>query len=191
MERQTKIILLISGIVILLGAIGLGLYFYVNREKGDPKTGGADDPEGSPTDEPGTNEPVGNTPPPDYNKTIPGMITPHYNSEGELDNEISQLKGRTLFPKRKEAGGWGYANVRSSAAVNNETAWYDPFDNLLTTINAGTPIGTVADDTTGAYNGYGYRWFRVKLYEPAPFFGGLAYYGYVRADTVTIKPYAK
>ena len=182
MERQTKIILLASGIVLLLSCIGVGVYFLVkNSEKSDDTTNkdGNSDSQGSQND---TNDTTGN----DLVNT--SEIKPVYNAENELDNSIGQLKGRVLFPKREWAGGWGYANVRSSPDVNTNQGWWDGLDNLVTTINEGTPIGEVLEDTRVDYNGYKYRWFKVKLIKPVGFWFPTKE-GYVRADTVTIKPY--
>lgn len=119
-----------------------------------------------------------------------GLTRPTFNAENELSNSIGQLKGRYLYPKRKEQGGWGYANIRTSTEVNNDTGfWTDGIDNLITTINSGTPIGKVLSEKSGLYNGYSYRWFKVKLYKPIG--GWFSDYteGFVRADTVTIKAY--
>lgn len=196
MERRTKIILLISGGVILAGSIGLFIYLSVRKKQteeqdGDlnpyvSKSGNASTP-GSTTNSGASNTgSAGPTP----SAPEPMTINPKYNTENELSNPLSQLKNRMLYPKRKSAGGWDYANVRKSAEVNNNTSWWtDGIDNLLTTINSGTPIGKVISQTFELYNGYSYRWFKVELYKPVR--GWLSDYteGFVRADTVTFKPY--
>lgn len=191
MKQETKIILLISGAVILVGAIGLGIYLHYagkkEKEDKDKKGDGGNDP-GNKDGNNTANDPT-YTPPPNYNPpAVPGTVSPQYNSENELINDLSELKDRVLYPKRKEAGGMGYANIRSSAEVNTDRGWWDLSDNLLTTINSGTPIGKVTGETSGLFNGYSYRWFKVKLLQPVGFWGS-TYDGFVRADTVTIKPY--
>lgn len=196
MERKTKIILIVSGALLLAGSIGALIYLnsrkrkkeeqeqnelnpYVRASGGSSGGGSSNTNTSSPEIE---EEP--STPSDNYS------VHPTYNVENELSNSLSQLKGRMLYPKRKFAGGWDYANVRRSAEVNtNQGFWSDGVDNLITTINAGTPIGKVLSETTGLYNGYSYRWFKVKLYKPVD--GWFSDYteGFVRADTVTIKPY--
>lgn len=116
-----------------------------------------------------------------------GKIHPTYNVEAELDNPLSQLKGRMLYAKRESQGGLGYANVRSSAAV--DTGGWDLISNKITTIKSGTPIGKVVSEEAAEINSYAYRWFYVKLYKPISGWWSDYTHGYVRADTVTFKPY--
>lgn len=191
MER--KHIFLIAGSVLLATALGIGIYLLVKKpgdeDKKDPEKdkgtsgGGKDEPgeENPPASNPGT----GNT-----SSIQNGQVVPVFNDEKELKNPLSQLKDRQLYPKREWQGGWNYTNVRSSAKVNNESGWYDPFDNLLVTIGAGIPVGKVMSETTGVYNSYAYRWFKVKLNKKVGFWGTTDE-GYVRADTVTFVPYSK
>lgn len=194
MKLEQKHILLIVGAVLIATAIGVGIYLLVRKDDkpdetkdnpppGDNSGGSQGNANGS---QPG-NAPSSYTPPPTVNTS--GKVVPIYNEEKELDNPFSQLRGRVLYPKRKSAGGWDYANVRTSAEVNTEQAWYDPFDNLLTTINSGTPIGRVLEEVAGVYNGYSYRWFKVDLIKSVGFWGTKT--GYVRGDTVTFVPYDK
>jgi hypothetical protein len=192
MERRTKIILISVGGVLILTAISIGLYIKYNTPNED---------EEKRNDEPNVDESKGNSGVNGTDETTPdttpdstvindGLTRPTFNTENELSNSFSSIKGHYLYPKRKEQGGWGYANVRSSALVNNNTSWWtDGISNLITTIYKGTTIGTVISQTTGVYNGYSYRWFKVKLSRPT---GGVfsAYtVGYVRADTVTFKTF--
>ncbi|ASS50147.1 MAG: hypothetical protein A3D31_11305 [Candidatus Fluviicola riflensis] len=195
MEANTKRILIISGVVLLLGGIGVGLYFLLKDDKPSDEEGNENqDNESESNDNTGgSDKSSGNsntttTPP----KVVdPTMVVPKYSVENELSNNIGQLKGKMLYPKRKEIGGWGYTNVRATTEVNDSTNWfYDPISNLLTTINSGTPIGTVVSEKSGVYNGYSYRWFLVKLYKPVGWFDKVTA-GYVRADTVTFKAYKK
>jgi hypothetical protein len=190
MAIERKHIFLIGGAVLLLTAIGIGIYLIVkepsDKKEEEPKDKGGD------KEPPETENPPANTNPSSTNTSSiqNGQVVPVFNEENELKNSISQLKDKQLYPKRKWQGGSDYANVRSSAEVNTESAWYDPFDNLLTTIGAGTPIGKVMSETTGVYNSYAYRWFKVKLNKKVGFWGTTDE-GFVRADTVTFVPYTK
>ncbi len=190
MKDKTKYIILIAGSVILLGAIGFGIYLHFSnkdkdKEKENPtekdkeKDGGKQDP-------PQAN----NAPPVQVYEPPSNKVSPKYNVEGELTNPLAEIKGKTLYPKRKEAGGFGYANIRSSVEVNTDRGWWDFSDNLLTTINSGIPIGTVTGEEAGLFNDYSYRWFKVKLIKPVGFWGN-TYEGFVRADTVTFQPFTK
>ena len=196
MALERKHLFLIGGSILIAVAIGIGIYLIVKKPSGDEeetedkpkdKKTGSDDP--SPNNEPSSTTPQSTNTTNNQNSIQNGMVVPIFNEENELKNDYSQIKGRYLYPKREWQGGWGYTNVRSSAEVNTESVWYDPFDNLLTTIGEGSPIGKVIGKTTGVYNNYAYTWFKVKLNEPAGFWGTTE--GYVRADTVTFKPYEK
>jgi hypothetical protein len=120
-------------------------------------------------------------------------IIPIRNLDKVINNSFAEIKGVTIYPASKsdnaESGhpyAEGFANVRSSAEVNNISAWYDPFDNLLGKISAGTPIGTIYseqyDNMTPKM-----RWFKVKLTKKL----GGSQYGYVRGDTVTFRGFPK
>lgn len=191
MALERKHIFLIAGSILLLTAIGIGIYLIVNKPS-DKKDQGNENENGSGDDEdPKTEPPVPTNPSPaptNSSSIQNGMVVPIFNEENELKNSMEQLKGVMLYPKRAWQGGEDYTNVRSSAKVNTESAWYDPFDNLLTTIGAGTPIGRVISKTTGVYNSYAYTWFKVKLYKKVGFWGTTDE-GYVRADTVTFVPF--
>ena len=195
MELERKHIFLIGGAVLLLTAIGIGIYLVVSKPSDkddkpeDKKKGGDDTPpeiKNPPADSGGNTTPA----PTNTNSIQNGQVVPIFNEENELKNVLSQLKSIQLYPKRQWQGGWDYTNVRSTAEVNTESAWYDPFDNLLTTIGAGTPIGKVISETTGLYNSHPYRWFKVKLNKKVGFWGTTEE-GFVRADTVTFVPYTK
>lgn len=197
MTLEKKHIFLIAGSVLLLTAIGIGIYLIVRKpsdsgDKSEEKEKGNGGDETPPeTKNPPTGSGENTTPTPTNTSSVQnGQVVPIFNEENELKNSLSQLKDRQIYPKRKWQGGWDYANVRSSAEVNTESAWYDPFDNLLTTIGAGTPIGKVMSETTGVYNSYAYRWFKVKLNKKVGFWGTTEE-GFVRADTVTFVPYTK
>jgi len=195
MQLERKHIFIIAGSILLLTALGIGIYLMVRKPDSDDKDeknkdNGGGDGSGN-DDEPTTEPPPIKNPAPTTQSSIQnGKVVPIFNEENELKNSLSQLKDIQLYPKREWQGGWGYTNVRSSAEVNTESAWYDPFDNLLTTIGEGTPIGKVISETTGVYNSHPYRWFKVKLNKKVGFWGTTEE-GYVRADTVTFVPYAK
>lgn len=192
MKLEQKHIILIVGSVLVLTAIGVGIYLLTrNRdEKNSEETANEGDVKNGPIGGPAG----GNTTPP--GATIdPGKVIPQFNDENELKNPLSQLKGKVLYPKRKYLGGWDYTNVRSSTEVNTNQGWWDGYDNLITTINAGTPIGYVEGEATGVHNSYSYRWFKVKLIKPVTKISAFTFWryseGYVRADTVTFIAYDK
>lgn len=190
MER--KHIFLIAGSVLLATAIGIGIYLLVKKNADEDKQNpekNTDSSGSSPNEQQAEKAPSANS---SINTSSiqNGQVVPVFNEEGELKNSLEQLKDRQLYPKREWQGGWNYTNVRSSAEVNTESAWYDPFDNLLTTIGAGTPIGKVINKTTGVFNSYAYTWFKVKLNKKVGFWGTTDE-GFVRADTVTFVPYSK
>lgn len=180
MDRQLKIILIVAGSVIVATGIGFGIYFLIKKNSED-KTGTQD--ELNPYVSGGSNTGGLEAPSGTGNSGYVPLISPTFNSEGELTNSMVQLKGRTLYPKTKAEGGADYANVRSSAEVNTDQGWWDT-GNKITTIYKGTGIGKVISETTSVLGGYPYRWFKVNLNSAV---GGHTI-GYVRADTVTIKP---
>lgn len=188
MERRTKIILLIAGGVLIVGSISVGLYLHFrNKDKEDNEQ---DEQGTSPIAPPKVNETQ--TANETTSETTPkgdGLTRPTFNVENELSNSLTTIKGHYLYPKRKEQGGWGHTNVRSSAMVNNDQGWWDPSDNLITTINSGTVIGKVIGEEAGVYNDYSYRWFKVKLTKPTGGIFSPYTEGYVRGDTVTFKPF--
>lgn len=199
MERQTKNILLITGGVVLLSAISYAVYL-VFKDKGNEDNSENGDSQSNDTQVNNNyyygNNPQGNAGGSDSGSTNTGgngtMIEPKYNGEKELSNGFGELKGRVLYPKRTVYGGLGYANVRSSAEVNTDRGWWDSSHNLLATFKEGTPIGKVLEEVTTEFNNYGQRWFKVKMYKS--YWNYLWVYtdiGYVRADVVTFKPYAK
>jgi hypothetical protein len=120
-------------------------------------------------------------------------ISPVRNLDRVLNNSFSEIKNVKLYPAKKSnnpAQGHpyaeGFANIRETPEVNNESAWYDPFDNLLGKVSAGSSIGTVIseqyDDMTPKM-----RWFKVKLTNKIDG----EQYGWVRGDNVTFVPFTK
>lgn len=191
MQAKTKIILIITGSVLIAGGLAVGLYFLLRKpapedEMQDIIDKGGSNSGGGTTNQTGNSFDTGSD---NNNSNTTLEINPKFNSEGELTNSLAQLKGRVLYPKRTATGGWGYTNVRASAEVNTDQGWWDPSDNLITTINSGTQIGKVLSETTGLFNGYSYRWFKVKLTKPTGGFWSNYTEGYVRADTVIFQAY--
>lgn len=193
MALDRKHIFLIAGSALLVTAIVIGIILITKKpsDKDDKEENNKDKDGGN--DSGNDNDPTVEPPPstnPNTSSIQNGQVVPIFNEENELKNDLSQLKETQLYPKRKWQGGSDYANIRSSAEVNTDQGWYDPFDNLLTTIGAGTPIGKVITKTTGLYNSYAYTWFKVKLNKKVGFWGTTDE-GFVRADTVTFVPYTK
>lgn len=201
MEKNKKIALIIGGIALLGTGIGLAIYFSNQKRKEEEE---AKELEEALAKDRSANSPIpqGNSAPTGWdaivavgqnntsNPTISDRVTPTFNRENELSNPYSEIKGQILYPKAKgENGGFGFANIRTSAEVNNDRGWWDFSDNFLTKISAGTPIGKVVSEVTGTFNGYGYRWFKVWLMHKVGFWGTT--HGYVRGDNVTFKPYSK
>lgn len=121
------------------------------------------------------------------------LISPTRDINRAISNSFKDMKGIKLYPAKKSSnpieghiGAVGYANIRSSAEVNNESAWYDPFDNLLGKVSAGSPIGTIISEQYDDFDPP-LRWFKVKLSKAI----GSNKYGYVRADNVTFRPIKK
>ena len=120
-------------------------------------------------------------------------VIPLRNLDKVLNNSFKEIKGVKLYPAKKSndpAQGHpyaeGFANIRETPEVNNESAWYDPFDNLLGKVSAGSSIGTIIseqyDNMTPKM-----RWFKVKLSNKI----NGEQYGWVRGDNVTFVPFAK
>lgn len=200
MESKYKIILIILGGLLLAGGIGVLIYGLTsdkNNESDELETGENPYLNGGDFETVNTSGSSGGSGDSDSGSELGGVgsswggeITPTFNAENELSNPLTEIRGIMLYPKTVATGGWGYTNVRTSAEVNNDQGWWDPSDNLITTINAGSPVGSVLGIETGVYNGYPYQWFKVKLAKAVP--GWFSDYteGYVRGDTVTFKPFA-
>lgn len=192
MDKKYKIALIVLGVLLLSSAIGIVVY-QLTKDKGDNIDDSTENENPDFTEYENRNQDKTK----DKESELGGVgsswstteVTPSFNAENEISNPIGELVGRVLYPKSLSDQGWGYSNIRTSAEVNNDQGWWDVSDNLITTINAGTSIGSVISETTGVYNGYSYRWFKVKLTKPT---GGLIIdytEGYVRGDTVTFQPY--
>jgi hypothetical protein len=120
-------------------------------------------------------------------------ITPLRNLDKVLNNSFSEIRGVKIYPARKSSDpaqghlyAEGFANIRTSPEVNNKSSWYDPIDNLLGKVSAGSSIGTIIseqyDDMTPKM-----RWFKVKLTKKIDG----KQYGWVRGDNVTFVPFTK
>lgn len=172
MTRQTKIILIVTGGIVSVGIISLGIYLLTGKKKSRDVL------------------PKNDTYSPQPETPKDHLIQPKYNSEQEISNPFSQIKGQTLFPKPTSLGGLGYANIRSSAEVNTRQGWWDISDNRITTVSENNPIGKVLEERIVPFNGYPYRWFKIALEKPYGFWKTYTE-GFVRADTVTFTSYLK
>ncbi len=197
MERKHKIILIVLGALLLAGGIGVLIYGLTKDSDSDDletdenpylSDGNSTTAITSNSSDDSSNS-EGESKLGGASSSWGSEITPKFNTENELSNPLAEIRGVVLYPKGIANAGWGYTNIRTSAEVNNDQGWWDPSDNLITTINAGSPIGSVLGVETGVYNGYPYQWFKVKLAKAVS--GWFSDYteGYVRGDTVTFKPF--
>jgi len=120
-------------------------------------------------------------------------ISPVRNLDKVINNSFSQIKGVKLYPAKKSSNpveghqyAEGFANIRSSPEVNNISAWYDPFTNLMGKVSAGSSIGTIVSEQYDNLSPK-MRWFRVKLTKKIDG----KQYGWVRGDNVTFFPFTK
>lgn len=127
------------------------------------------------------------------NTQIGDTITPIRNVDRAINNKFSDIRGVNLYPAKKSNNSveghpfaLGYSNVREKPEVNNESAWYDPFDNLLGKVVAGQSLGKLVSERYDNLEP-AMRWFLVKLTKPLDGWT----YGWVRADTVSFKPFKK
>lgn len=114
-----------------------------------------------------------------------------------ITNAFSDIKGKKLYPAKKTTDptqghplALGYANLRETPEVNTESAWYDPFDNLIKKYSAGEEIGTIISEQYDDMNPKN-RWFKVKMSKPCC--GVFSDYtvGWVRSDNVVFRPFTK
>ena len=124
---------------------------------------------------------------------IGDTISPVRNVDRAINNKFSDIRGVVLYPAKKSNNkieghpfALGYSNVREKPEVNTESAWYDPFDNLLGKVVAGQTIGKIVSERYDNLEP-AMRWFLVKLKTPLDGWN----YGWVRADTVTFKSFKK
>lgn len=124
-------------------------------------------------------------------------ITPQRDINKAIANNFRDIYGVKLYPAKKSSNpsegqpnATGYTNVRSSAEVNTEKAWYDPIDNLLGKVSSGEEIGTIATEKYDELSPP-IRWFLVKLKKPLTKHGWTHEYGWVRSDYTTFKPFKK
>ncbi len=117
----------------------------------------------------------------------PNISQPFIDSELQLANPFSEIKGQSLYPRTTQRGS-GYANIRKGPEVLE--AWEGWRNNRITKINAPTPIGRVISEKEDDLDPP-MRWFKVQLANPCC--GILSDYktGWVRADTITMRPYNK
>lgn len=188
MNKGLKITLIVAGSLAVAGGIGYAIYRSVKKKKEQKEELEKELKETKELEE--------------INKGLEGQqgtqkdadkVFPVRNLDKAINNSFNEIKGVKLYPAKKSSDpaqghpyAEGFANIRTSPEVNNESAWYDPFDNILGKINAGSSIGTIVseqyDDMTPKM-----RWFKVKLSKAIDG----EQYGWVRGDVVTFQPFAK
>jgi len=165
MNKTTKTILIVTGILAALGLISAGVYYWVyvpNQEKKEEE-------------EKQKRLEAQRT----YEKEIQGTDEEgmmRFNDEGELDYSMTELMGKILLPKPTLAGGEGYAWLRSSALVDN--GWWT---NQITKVSERKKIGKVVDFKKGSEKGYAYTWYKVEIDKDLAV---SETFGWVRADAV-------
>lgn len=124
---------------------------------------------------------------------IGDTISPLRNVDRAINNKFSDIRGIVLYPAKKSNNkieghpfALGYANVREKPEVNDKSSWYDPFSNLLGKVVAGQTVGKLVSERYDNLEP-AMRWFLVKLSKPLDGWN----YGWVRADTVSFKPFKK
>lgn len=125
---------------------------------------------------------------------IGDVISPIRNVDKAINNKFSDIKGITLYPAKKSNNkieghpyALGYSNIRETAEVNDSKGISDLWrDNLLGKVSAGSVIGKLVSEKYDNLEP-AMRWFLVKLAKPIDNWK----YGWVRADTVTFKPFKK
>jgi hypothetical protein len=187
MNRGLKITLIIVGSLAVAGGVTFAIVRSIRKKKEEEEAQKKELEETQQLEEINTNlESQQSTQ--QSNKVIPLR-----NLDKVLNNTFAEIRGVKLYPAKKSndpAQGHpyaeGFANIRETPEVNNESAWYDPFDNLLGKVSAGSSIGTIYseqyDNMTPKM-----RWFKVKLTKKI----GGEQYGWVRGDNVTFVPFTK
>ena len=186
MNRGLKITLIITGSLLVAGGITFAIVKSVRKRKAEKKEVEEELKETQQLEEINQNLESQQT-------VVDDKISPVRNLDKVLNNSFSQIKGVKLLPAKKSTNpaeghpyAEGFANIRTSPEVNNESAWYDPFDNLLGKVSAGSSIGTIIseqyDNLTPKM-----RWFKVKLTKKIDG----TQYGWVRGDNVTFVPFPK
>ena len=187
MNRGLKITLIIVGSLAVAGGVTFAIVRSIRKKKEEEEAQKKELEETQQLEEINTNlESQQSTQ--QSNKVIPLR-----NLDKVLNNTFAEIRGVKLYPAKKSndpAQGHpyaeGFANIRETPEVNNESAWYDPFDNLLGKVSAGSSIGTIYseqyDNMTPKM-----RWFKVKLTKKLDG----EQYGWVRGDNVTFVPFTK
>jgi hypothetical protein len=186
MNRGLKITLIIAGSLAVAGGITYAIVRSVRKKKEQKEAQEKELQETQQLEEI-------NTSLDSQQSTKDNKITPVRNLDKVLNNSFAEIRGVKLYPAKKSndpAQGHpyaeGFANIRETPEVNNESAWYDPFDNLLGKVSAGSSIGTIIseqyDNMTPKM-----RWFKVKLTKKL----GSWEYAWVRGDNVTFVPFTK
>lgn len=188
MNKGLKITLIVVGSLAVAGGIGYAIYKKVKNKKKEKEEVEKELKETQELEEINKGLESQST----ANKND-GKVIPVRNLDKVLNNAFKEIKNVKLYPAKKSSDpvqghpyAEGFANIRTSPEVNNESAWYDPFDNLLGKISAGSSIGTIVseqyDNMTPKM-----RWFKVKLTKAIDG----EQYGWVRGDVVTFQPFTK
>ena len=187
MNRGLKITLIIAGSLAVAGGVTFAIVRSVRKKKEEKEAQKKELEETQQLEEINTNlESQQST----QQNT---KVIPLRNLDKVLNNTFNEIRGVKIYPARKSndpAQGHpyaeGFANIRETPEVNNESSWYDPFDNLLGKVSAGSSIGTIYseqyDNMTPKM-----RWFKVKLTKKLDG----EQYGWVRGDNVTFVPFTK
>ena len=187
MNKGLKITLITLGSLALAGGIGFGIYRLVQKRKREREEVERELQEIQDLEE--INEGLEG-----QQETQGDKISPARNLDKSINNPFNKIKGTMIYPAIKSNNpieghpyASGYANIRSSAEVNDSQGWQDLWqDNIIGKIPSGIAIGTIIgeqyDDMTPKM-----RWFKVKLSKKLEG----EKYGWVRADVVTFKPFTK
>jgi hypothetical protein len=188
MNRGLKISLIVLGSLAVAGGITYGIIRSVRKNREEEEKEQKDLEETQKLEE--INAGLEST---QESKKEDDRIIPVRNLDKVVNNSFKEIKGVKLYPAKKSNNAIeghpyaeGFANIRETPEVNNESAWYDPFDNLLGKVSAGSSIGTIVseqyDNMTPKM-----RWFKVKLTKKIDG----EQYGWVRGDNVTFQPIKK
>lgn len=186
MNRGLKITLIIAGSLVVAGGVTFAIVRSIRKKKEQKEEQEKELQETQQLEEINTNLES-------QQSTKDNKVIPLRNLDKVLNNNFSEIRGIKIYPAKKSndpAQGHpyaeGFANIRETPEVNNESAWYDPFDNLLGKVSAGSSIGTIIseqyDNMTPKM-----RWFKVKLTKKI----NGEQYGWVRGDNVTFIPFTK
>jgi len=191
MNRGLKIALIITGSLALAGGITYGIVRSVRKRKEEKEKLEEELQETEQLQE--INEGL-ESQESSSSSSSSNKVFPKRNLDKGINNSFQEIKGVKLLPAKKSndpAQGHnyavGYANIRTSPAVDNNKQYFGIWgDNLLGKVSVGSSIGTIVSET---YDDLvpKMRWFKVKLTKKIDG----EQYGWVRADNVTFQPFTK